>query len=93
MYWGGPTGLYKTPTHLALRKGEGAAPIDRPPISPVNDASADPFSGLNKQGRPKRPRGKKITKSDIGLPSDFRWVVIAADGSMLHSTVPNGVYM
>ena len=60
---------------LALKKKEreeGATMIGRPPVSPINDGN-DPFSGFNKQGRPKRPKGKKITKSDIGLPSDFRY--------------------
>ena len=53
-------------------KGEHhATVIGKPPVSPINEGN-DPFSGLNKQGRPKLPKGKKITKSDIGLPSDFR---------------------
>ncbi len=58
------------PPSAIRRQREGAAVIGRPPVSPVE--GADPFSSLNKQGRPKRPKNKKITKSDIGLPSDFR---------------------
>ena len=60
--------------YIALKKKreEGQATvIGRPPVSPISDGN-DPFNNLQKQGRPKRPKGKKITKSDIGLPSDFR---------------------
>lgn len=68
-----------------MKKG-GAAVIARPPVSPVNDGS-DPFA-MSKQGRPTRPKGKKLNKSDIGLPSDFRLVVAVL---CLPITVANGV--
>lgn len=32
----------------------------------------DPFAP-GKKDKPRRPKGKKITKQDIGLPQDFRW--------------------
>lgn len=35
------------------------------------DGGLDPFSGSTKKARPKKPKGK-ISKSDIGAPSDFR---------------------
>ena len=48
------------------------AMIGRPPVTPINDKN-DPFAASAKKGKPKRPKGgKKFTKADIGLPSDFR---------------------
>jgi hypothetical protein len=45
--------------------------IGKPPskVTPITDRN-DPFAG--KTGKPKRPKGRKINKADIGLPSDFR---------------------
>ena len=45
--------------------------IGRPPVAPINDQNY-PFNMSSKQGRPRKPK-KKIKKSDVGLPSDFRY--------------------
>ena len=58
---------------LAIRRSKdesSAVPIGRPPVNTV-DAGMDPFAGSAKKGKPKRPKGK-LSKSDIGAPSDFR---------------------
>ena len=46
--------------------------IGKPPstVTPINDKN-NPFT--ERKGKPKRPKGKKINKADIGLPSDFRY--------------------
>ena len=51
-----------------------ATMIGRPP---VNVSTSDPYTVGDKKGRPQAPKGgKKITKADIGLPTDFRWVYL-----------------
>ena len=51
-----------------------ATMIARPP---VNVSTSDPYTVGDKKGRPQAPKGgKKITKADIGLPTDFRWVYL-----------------
>ena len=44
--------------------------IGKPPVNTISEGN-DPFAGGVKT-KPKRPKGKKISKSDIGAPSDFR---------------------
>lgn len=54
-----------------MKRDKQATPIARPPVN-VNTTDGDPFAGINKQGRPRKPRKGKLSKADIGAPSDFR---------------------
>ena len=59
--------------HTAIKERkskEGASIISRPPVGTISEGN-DPFAPGRKD-KPKRPKGKKITKQDIGLPQDFR---------------------
>ena len=48
---------------------EGASIISRPPVG--TSSGFDPFAP-RRMDKPRRPKGKKITKQDIGLRQDFR---------------------
>lgn len=56
-----------------------ATVISRPPVNVstpnVAAPSNDPYSVGDNKGKPRKPKGgKKLTKADIGLPTDFRFV-------------------
>lgn len=59
-------------------KPNKATVIARPPVNvsaPNVAPSSDPYSVGDNKGKPRKPKGgKKLTKADIGLPTDFRFV-------------------
>ena len=46
-----------------------ATVINKPP---VNVSSNNPYSLGDNKTKPNKPKGKKLTKADIGLPTDFK---------------------
>ena len=64
----------------------GVEVIGRPQVAPISDKN-DPFAANAKKGKPKRPKGKKINKADIGLPSDFRYLYsVQCDNAYVYCT-------
>lgn len=60
----------KPPSQNTVAGQPTATVINRPPVN-VNKQSSDNFGN-----KPRKPKGgKKLTKADIGLPTDFRSVV------------------